>query len=309
MSFLSLIKKLNILFIIIIFSSLLVSLSPFSVNSANISLDNEEETLLNLINEYRQSNGLSPLILSSELTIAAKMHSQDMANNNYFSHYSLDGRSPYERAKDAGYFYLPIGENIAAGYTNAIDVFNAWKGSIEHNKNMLNKDFKAMGIGRAYNSSSFYKWYWTVVFGGDTPIKESLTSTTIVTRTYTFIIYMISYITNYTTTKEITNTITITTTETLTSYILLNLTLSTITTRTINQTNIFSSTIFTTSIIPKTIIVNSTRLESLTTTISKTYTTSYTLIITKIEKLIEMPIIQISIISILILMFILILFF
>lgn len=51
------------------------------------------------------------------------MHSQDMANNNYFNHYSLDCRFPSERAKDAGYLYLHIEENIAAGYMNIIDVF------------------------------------------------------------------------------------------------------------------------------------------------------------------------------------------
>lgn len=296
----NLIKKSNIVFFIILFSTLLI------IPSINISLDTEEETLLNLINEYRQNNGLSPLVLSSNLTIAAKLHSQDMANNNYFSHYSLDGRSPLDRAKEAGYFYLPIGENIAAGYTKAIDVFNAWKNSYEHNKNMLNKDFKAIGIGRAYNSSSFYKWYWTVDFGGGIPTQENATSTITITRTFTLIIYVISYISNYTTIKE-------TITEKVTSYMTLNTTfnviLSTTTTKIINQTNVFSLTTFKTSFVPKTTIINLTNIESSTTTISKTNTILTTLIITTIEKIIEKPIIQFFIISILIIISILNLIF
>lgn len=298
MRLLNLIKKSSIVFLIIVCLILLI------VPSINISLDTEEEKLFNLINEYRQNNGLSPLVLSSNLTIAAKLHSQDMANNNYFSHYSLDGRSPRDRARDAGYFYLPIGENIAAGYTKAIDVFNAWKSSYEHNKNMLNKDFKAIGIGRAYNSSSFYKWYWTVDFGGNIPIQESTTSTTTITRT--FIIYVISYISNYTTIK-------VTITEKVTSYMTLNttfnVTFSTTTIKIINQTNIFSSTILKTSLIPKTTIINLTNTELITTTILKTNTILTTSTITKIEKIIEEPIIQFSIISILIIISILNLIF
>ncbi len=39
---------------------------------------------------------------------------------------------------------------------------------------MLNKDFKAIGIGRAYNSSSLYKWYWTADFGGNILTEESV---------------------------------------------------------------------------------------------------------------------------------------
>jgi len=134
----------------------------------------KKKCFLILINEYRQNNNLPLLILSSNLTIAAKLHSQDMANNNYFSHYSLNGRSPLQRIREAGYPYSPIGENIAAGYIKAIDIFNAWKNSVEHNKNMLNKDFKAIGIGRAYNSSSLYKWYWTADFGGNILTEESV---------------------------------------------------------------------------------------------------------------------------------------
>jgi uncharacterized protein YkwD len=59
-----------------------------------------------------------------------------------------------------------MGENIAAGFSTAQDVFNAWKNSPGHNANMLDPSFKAIGIGLATVSGSSYTYYWTTDFGG-----------------------------------------------------------------------------------------------------------------------------------------------
>ncbi len=132
-----------------------------------LALDSEETAFLSIINDYRLTNGLAALALSPTLTTASELHSQDMADQNYFSHYSLDGRSPWDRMRDAGYNYATsVGENIAAGYVTAQDVFQAWKDSPGHNAIMLSSSFRAIGIGRAYNASSYYDWYWTADFGG-----------------------------------------------------------------------------------------------------------------------------------------------
>lgn len=128
---------------------------------------NEEVELLNLINNYRAQNGLGKLVLSQKLTQAAAAHSADMASKNYFQHNSLNGASFSDRIKATGYpgnTYL--GENIAAGYPGALDTFNRWKNSPGHNAIMLGKNFKAVGINRAANAGSNYKWYWTADFGG-----------------------------------------------------------------------------------------------------------------------------------------------
>ena len=90
-----------------------------------------------------------------------------MANQNYFSHNSLDGRTPWDRIRTAGYTYNTwLGENIAAGQTNAATVFNAWRNSPSHNANMLSSNYLAIGIDRCYNGGSQYGWYWTTDFGG-----------------------------------------------------------------------------------------------------------------------------------------------
>jgi uncharacterized protein (TIGR03437 family) len=136
-------------------------------------LDDEEREFLRLINEYRAANSLGPLASSGVLAAAANFMSADMGAKNYFSHseppstqYPI-GRNPFERMADMGYAYNAYkGENIAAGYAAALTTFNQWKGSPSHNTNMLNANFKVIGIGRAYVASSTYKWYWTTDFGG-----------------------------------------------------------------------------------------------------------------------------------------------
>ncbi|MEM2980342.1 MAG: CAP domain-containing protein [Thermoproteota archaeon] len=155
-------KRILILSITLLFFPLLIS-----IISCKADLQSEKSAFLTLINQYRQQNGVSPLAVSNALTTAAQLHSEDMATNNYFSHTSLDGRTFVDRIRQAGYTYDTwLGENIAAGYSTAQSVFNAWKNSPGHNANMLNPNFKVIGIGLAYSASSTYKWYWTTDFGG-----------------------------------------------------------------------------------------------------------------------------------------------
>lgn len=126
-----------------------------------------ESELLQLINQFRVENGREPLRVSRKLAQAALAHSRDMAQNDFFSHTGSDGSSPVDRARRAGYTYNTcIGENIAAGFSTAREVFEAWKSSPGHRRLMLDPCFKVAGVGRAYNPDSTYKWYWTADFGG-----------------------------------------------------------------------------------------------------------------------------------------------
>ena len=129
-------------------------------------LDSEESAFLTQINAYRAQNGRGALTANSQLNAAADAHSSDMANNNYFSHTSLSGTEPDDRAAAAGY-PVPntVGENISAGRESADENFQAWKASVEHNKNMLDATYTEIGIGRAFKAGSQYGWYWTNVFG------------------------------------------------------------------------------------------------------------------------------------------------
>jgi uncharacterized protein YkwD len=130
-------------------------------------LDGEESAFLTLINQYRQANGKAALTLNQNLINSSKWLSGDMANKNYFNHTDSQGRDPFKRMSDFGYGLNTYkAENIAAGFSTAAQALDAWKNSPGHNANMLDGNYKVIGIGRAYNPNSVYKWYWTTDFGG-----------------------------------------------------------------------------------------------------------------------------------------------
>jgi uncharacterized protein YkwD len=130
------------------------------------SPDSEERAFLDLINNYRRQHGAGSLSLQNQLGAAADYHSRDMANKNYFSHKLANGDSAEKNIERFGYTnWSYIGENIAAGHETAKAVLNAWKSSPDHDRGMRNKNFTEIGIGRAYNKSSKYGWYWTTTFG------------------------------------------------------------------------------------------------------------------------------------------------
>jgi len=141
--------------------------APATASAVDPVLDVEEKAFCTKINEYRAENGRAPLQLSVSLTNAAEWMSTDLAINKYFSHTDSLGRSFSVRLGAFGYTYSTAkGENLAAGYSSASSTLAQWKASSGHNTAMLNSSYKVIGIGRAYNAASPYKWYWTTDFGG-----------------------------------------------------------------------------------------------------------------------------------------------
>lgn len=125
--------------------------------------------VLELTNTEREKAGLEPLKINSSLANAAQNHSDDMADDDFFSHTGLDGSKVSDRVQDSGYQYSTVGENIAAGQQTAAEVVEAWMNSSGHRENILNSDFKEIGIGYKFleNDTGLvnYNHYWTQVFG------------------------------------------------------------------------------------------------------------------------------------------------
>ncbi|WP_312880303.1 CAP domain-containing protein [Actinokineospora xionganensis] len=121
-----------------------------------------ETDVLALVNRQRSAAGCSPVRWNDKLGVSARKHSADMAARNYFDHTSLDGRSPFDRMKAEGYARAG-GENIAAGQATAEAVMKSWMNSPGHKANILNCEFKDLGIGMAKGGS--YRIYWTQNFG------------------------------------------------------------------------------------------------------------------------------------------------
>lgn len=130
--------------------------------------------ILNLANAARaktrtcgikQYGAAPPLSWSTALADAARAHSTDMANNNYFAHAAKDGTRAGDRARQAHYRWQRIGENIAAGQDTAKSVMDGWLSSPGHCANLMNPRFTEMGAAYAINENSDLLIYWTQMFG------------------------------------------------------------------------------------------------------------------------------------------------
>lgn len=151
--------------------SLFLVLGPIHLHQARAA-GVEAQRLLELINGYRQENGIGPLVPSGVLSTSAARHSQDMATHDFFSHstressYYPSGSGPADRAAWEGYpTNVYTAENIARGQLTAEEVFEDWRGSPEHNAAMLGEQYTSVGIGHVDS-------YWTADFGSvaDTPL-------------------------------------------------------------------------------------------------------------------------------------------
>ena len=136
---------------------------------AATALDSEEQTFLNIINDYRAAEGLGTLALDPQLNDVALWMANDLASNNYFSHTDSLGRDPFVRMDQIGYAYNTWrGENLVAGTEGAQASFEMWTGSPGHNANMLGEHYTVIGIARMFDEGSSFGWYWATEFGGHT---------------------------------------------------------------------------------------------------------------------------------------------
>ncbi|MET7451811.1 CAP domain-containing protein [Streptomyces sp. NPDC005574] len=117
--------------------------------------------VLALVNEERAKVGCSALSANSALSGLATDFSDAMAAEGFFDHTDPSGATPWDRAEKAGISGLG-GENIARGQADAAAVMEAWMDSPGHKANILNCDFKTLGVGVHFGSGG--PW-WTQDFG------------------------------------------------------------------------------------------------------------------------------------------------
>lgn len=120
-----------------------------------------EAQVLNLVNQERARAGCQPVRADSQLASLARDYSADMAARGFFDHTDPDGNSPWDRAKARGIDNMG-GENIARGQASAESVMKAWMDSPGHRANILNCDFKTLGVGAHFAQGG--PW-WTQAFG------------------------------------------------------------------------------------------------------------------------------------------------
>jgi uncharacterized YkwD family protein/spore coat assembly protein SafA len=120
-----------------------------------------EKEVVRLVNEIRVKNGLRELTHDWQLSRVARIKSQDMRDNRYFSHTSPTYGSPFQMMKSFGITYRSAGENIARGQQTPQAVVNAWMNSSGHRANILNSSFTHIGVGYVADGK-----YWTQMFIG-----------------------------------------------------------------------------------------------------------------------------------------------
>ena len=145
---------------------------------AATSLNSYEKQVVALVNKQRAKRGLVALRVNVKLVDAARAHSTEMGEHQYFSHASASGgawssriiRYGYTRE---GYSYWKAGENIYYGaglYSSPYLVVKAWMGSPGHRAVILTKTFRDIGMGavkcdRGYSGVDGTVWFFTLDLG------------------------------------------------------------------------------------------------------------------------------------------------
>ncbi len=130
-----------------------------NIPTTDSTVINYENEVTRLVNEIRVKNGLKPLAADWELGRVARYKSQDMKDNNYFSHTSPVYGSPFNMIKNFGISYRSAAENIAKGQRTPQAVVNAWMNSSGHRANILNPSYTKIGVGYVAEGN-----YWTQMF-------------------------------------------------------------------------------------------------------------------------------------------------
>lgn len=129
------------------------------IPTVDTSVTAYEQEVIRLVNEIRAENGLKPLTYDWELSRVARIKSQDMKDNRYFSHTSPVYGSPFQMIRSFGISFRSAGENIAKGYSTPRAVVNGWMNSSGHRANILNAGYTHIGVGYVSGGN-----YWTQMF-------------------------------------------------------------------------------------------------------------------------------------------------
>jgi hypothetical protein len=122
-------------------------------------------------NAFREEHRGAPLTSAAALTEAAQAFADLMARTDRYGH-EADGREPPERARQHGYDYCIVSENIAYRYRKpeferrelAQSLVQGWEDSPVHRRNMLDPDVRDTGVGLA-RSRKTGRWYAVQMFG------------------------------------------------------------------------------------------------------------------------------------------------
>jgi hypothetical protein len=134
-------------------------------------------TLENLVNQTRQSSGLQSLSDNQKLQAAAQFKAENMVQNQYFDHTSPTGVTPWHWFLQAGYNYKYAGENLAIGFFDSQEVYDAWLNSPSHKANIVNPNYTEIGTAVMSGFGSNDSIIVVQEFGSLLPVKTVVAKT------------------------------------------------------------------------------------------------------------------------------------
>ena len=112
---------------------------------------------------------LQPLAWESRLASSAHAQAADLALRDLLSHFDAPQRGLGVRLRSAGYAAAGAGENLAAGQTDFDDTLQAWLASPSHCANLMQPEFRDVGLACVQRRGSRYERFWVAHLG--TPVR------------------------------------------------------------------------------------------------------------------------------------------
>ena len=164
-----------VLLLVLKIGTILISINiPQNIFFADIT----KSALENFIGQTRQSLGLKPLVENEKLNQAAQLKAENMIQDQYFDHNSPSGITPWFWFLKVGYKYKYAGENLAIGFYDSQEVYQAWLDSPSHKANIVNPNYTEVGTAVL---NGFGPNNTTIVvqeFGSQLPVKATAVKNT-----------------------------------------------------------------------------------------------------------------------------------
>ncbi|MDE2369842.1 MAG: CAP domain-containing protein [Burkholderiales bacterium] len=106
-----------------------------------------------------------PLRWDDALERAAAVQARDMAVRDLVAHDGSDGSDVGERAERQGYRWSDAAQNAAAGRADAPTTLAQWLASPSHCENLMDPEFRDVGVATEYRAGTRYRWFWVMVLG------------------------------------------------------------------------------------------------------------------------------------------------
>ena len=169
-----------------LFIAILVILAILKITNPKFELSPQEVTIrkvplmdinfakievLSYLNELRSGVGMEKLITNDNLNVAAKAHANYMLVNNESGHYEIEshrgytGKTPVDRALQAGYFSMVISENVSASSRNAHESIDGLFSAIYHRFGFLSTTINEIGLGIVQDKFNTDKTAFTYLMG------------------------------------------------------------------------------------------------------------------------------------------------